>query len=502
MIKHGEREFSIRKTGFIRSAIKGYSGWISIFQEMVQNSDDALGGNYPDSQKYMEVFFLPDKIMVKNGSLFSDQDFSNITEIASGRKREIADNTGSFGIGFVSVYQITDKPVIYSAASTVTLDPKKSTVILEESSVAENHTEFHLPLRIKSTEFGREIEGGIVTEEKVDEFKKELAEKLPEIIIFLRNLRRITLYEGHEVFLEVKKEERILNKECSKVIITFRYKNDISSQEWILFTGEFVKKNFMVNKQSVIRLAFDFSEPVRGILYNFLPTAVKTGLPFHINGDFFPTFDRKSINMDDADEALWNKKLMEEMGKLFVDKIEEIKNFLKEPEDFYKYLPLNPSSEPASLRKISDILIEKSGYLSLVLSEGHEKSWRKPSEIYRADEEITDILSGHVNFVSKEIARKYSSFLDKINTGFFGANDLVKYICKNVSEGKIEDAPDFINTRENLFRILKYLDNNLSSLLPSLSPPVFLDHRGYLRKRDGNKPVMGMVKYNRHSIFR
>ena len=121
MLKPGERDYTMNKMGFIRSAIKGYSGYISIMQELMQNADDALAG-YNDSKKYLDIFFLPDSIKITNGSLFTERDFDNITEIAAGGKRDIIDNIGTFGVGFVSVFQITDIPAIYSNGVMVKLD--------------------------------------------------------------------------------------------------------------------------------------------------------------------------------------------------------------------------------------------------------------------------------------------------------------------------------------------------------------------------------------------
>ena len=481
MINPGKRSYSISKAGFIRTAIKGYSGYFTIVKEFIQNSDDALVSGYSEEDKYMEIKFLPEKIIIKNGSTFSEEDFISITNIAIGEKRNNEDNTGSLGIGFVSVYQITDKPCLYSSGFKMELDPTKEEVSLKENSLVKNHTEFHLPLRFEKTDFGKNIEAGTVTDEKMSDFKKSLLRKLPQTLLFLRSLNRISVYDGNNLYLEIKREIIPVNDECSKIIIRVQNKLRVYSEEWVLFYREFDKNGFEVKKKPFVGLAVNLSSSVEGILYNFLPTSLKTGFSFHINGDFYPSFERKSINMDSSDEALWNSKLIDEIGKLFIDKIENLKKFLKKPEDFYRYLPLKPGG--SYLSKIKKALINKSGSLYLILSDMGQ--WKRPDEIYRGDREITSILKGQVTFADRNVEEKYRSFFDEVGVKKYGPSNLLKFICKNVKPlTLLENGPDFINTKDKLFNILKYLDKNLSSLFYSKKVPLFLDNKGGLRVND------------------
>jgi sacsin len=64
-------------------------------------------------------------LFVYNDSVFSDKDFENLTKLGAGTKKEIKDNVGNFGLGFNSVYNLTDVPSIISRNDLVILDPNK-----------------------------------------------------------------------------------------------------------------------------------------------------------------------------------------------------------------------------------------------------------------------------------------------------------------------------------------------------------------------------------------
>ena len=67
-----------------------------------------------------------------------------------------------------------------------------------------------------------------------------------------------------------------------------------------------------------IGLRIDPEPQAEGVLYAFLPTEQSTGLPMHINADFFPESDRKSIQFAKHEnhasfnhEQAWNAMLID-----------------------------------------------------------------------------------------------------------------------------------------------------------------------------------------------
>ena len=99
-----------------------------LFQEQIQNSEDAgatkvkflLDTN--DNRDCMGNTLLGDtmkaahgeSLWVYNDAQFSEEDFRNILNVGGATKKEKTDKIGSFGIGFNSVFHLTDVPSIVS----------------------------------------------------------------------------------------------------------------------------------------------------------------------------------------------------------------------------------------------------------------------------------------------------------------------------------------------------------------------------------------------------
>ncbi|HOD54181.1 MAG TPA: hypothetical protein PKJ08_06625, partial [Candidatus Cloacimonadota bacterium] len=121
----------INHLGFLNQILRDLKGYNALINELVQNADDA------PKTKTMTFNITQDYLIVENDGSFSDCgdagnksnicnyeknengpkkcDFHRFRSVASRDKREQENSTGAFGIGFNSVYQITDHPQIISA---------------------------------------------------------------------------------------------------------------------------------------------------------------------------------------------------------------------------------------------------------------------------------------------------------------------------------------------------------------------------------------------------
>src|SRR6266851_3454311 len=114
--------------GDLAAKLRDLQGFRTLAHELIQNADDAEGVSGV-------IFDVCDKaLVVENDASFSDCgslglaecpwkenpqihhrcDFHRVRLVAGGDKREQEGTTGAFGIGFIAVYQITDRPEILS----------------------------------------------------------------------------------------------------------------------------------------------------------------------------------------------------------------------------------------------------------------------------------------------------------------------------------------------------------------------------------------------------
>ncbi|XP_061181059.1 sacsin-like [Saccostrea echinata] len=121
----------------IRNLLEEYADGLSVFKEMLQNADDAGASCmkilYDERQNVQARTGLIDKGMEEcqgpalwfyNDAKFEDKDFQNIIKLGGGTKKLENTKIGKFGLGFCSVYNITDVPSIISGKYIVFFDPR------------------------------------------------------------------------------------------------------------------------------------------------------------------------------------------------------------------------------------------------------------------------------------------------------------------------------------------------------------------------------------------
>ena len=166
-------EYRADTLGVISALLAGYSGGITIVREMAQNADDVPG----EDDRWLEFHFYPEKLIIRNNTHFRHIDFENINNIARGGKRlENRSTIGAFGVGFVSVYQLTDTPILRSSGREIQFFPATGQA-RQRSSTVVDYTEFELPYRRKASEVGNRLGMPPVTELWVEEIKHRLPDE-------------------------------------------------------------------------------------------------------------------------------------------------------------------------------------------------------------------------------------------------------------------------------------------------------------------------------------
>ncbi|MDB6175512.1 MAG: hypothetical protein JWL59_4823 [Chthoniobacteraceae bacterium] len=220
----------------IRKLIRDYPCDVGILKELIQNADDGGAreillildprdrGEVNAPLPGMRMLGGP-AIIAANDKTFSPEDLENIQRLADSEKIEAAGKTGRFGLGFNSVYNLTDFPLLLTGNDLCLFDPCATIVgrgdsgekwRLDDEVVKENSqfldlfipgcfsgkephhegTIFRLPLRsqnhveqtrgaISSVVFGPEI---------FDILVSGLLDIADSVMLFLKNLEFIGCY--------------------------------------------------------------------------------------------------------------------------------------------------------------------------------------------------------------------------------------------------------------------------------------------------------------------
>uniref|UniRef100_A0A4W3IY10 Sacsin-like n=1 Tax=Callorhinchus milii TaxID=7868 RepID=A0A4W3IY10_CALMI len=122
---------------YLKGILRRYPDGGQILKELIQNADDAEASQvvflFDERTHPSHSLVLPElepfqgpALFVYNDSMFSEEDWEGIQTISCSVKRNDPNKVGQFGIGFNSVYHITDLPAIFSGSSVAMLEPRET----------------------------------------------------------------------------------------------------------------------------------------------------------------------------------------------------------------------------------------------------------------------------------------------------------------------------------------------------------------------------------------
>lgn len=115
----------------IRRLVHDYPEGIGIIKELIQNADDAgakkieIIFDWRSPEHKWDIFAGP-SMLIFNDAIFTDEDFDGIQKIDEGGKKDSLRKTGRFGVGFNSVYNLTDYPSFISSNYLCWFDPLRT----------------------------------------------------------------------------------------------------------------------------------------------------------------------------------------------------------------------------------------------------------------------------------------------------------------------------------------------------------------------------------------
>ncbi len=362
--------------------------------EFVQNAEDA--GIGLESAGALAISLNRERIrIVHNGRPFSQEDVEAICGIRSSKKPEKG-TLGYLGIGFKSVFKVTNCPQIHSGGFQFKFDkthwPARTAlwrvlpvwVDRAPEPVDPGMTTFIVPLRDPSY---------------YDMLRRELQNLGTQLYLFLRWLKSISIYD------EVGNvDSKLLNLGVEDGITTLR--RDGSTERFKFFrkvvrVPEDVQRDELTQEyranvtEREIAVAFALDrdgnlEPTAagamfGGVYSFVPLGeAGSGAKFPIQGDFLVQPGRDALNC----EARWNEWLVEEVAELCE---EAVAHFSKHPVWMYQFLPVfaaKATDGESAQRLFGPKLLEP--LASFLRSERTiptaSGGWARPRELIRLDE--------------------------------------------------------------------------------------------------------------------
>ncbi|XP_068602456.1 sacsin [Brachionichthys hirsutus] len=293
----------------IKNIISAYPSKKDIIKELIQNADDA---------ESTEIHFIWDKrqhgktktfgkkwnnlqgpaLCVFNNKVFSDADLTGIQQLGEGGKRHCPGKTGKYGVGFNSVYHLTDCPSILTGDKLLCIsDPNQKYIeshadqapagigykladdfknmymdvyktFLPDAFPLKEGTMFRLPLRMGTMAESSNISKQGVTEDDMKELCSTLVEDPEGLILFLKNICKIQVHEinSTEELKTIFMVEKTLPKKSRKVKKSFRelhhealqsdkaIKQEKAIYETIISTSDERQSRWMIAEQ------FDTSE--------------------------------------------------------------------------------------------------------------------------------------------------------------------------------------------------------------------------------------------------
>ena len=360
----------------LRNILKDYKDGLTIVKELLQNADDAEATEVNicyDARQHSvnpKSLFFPGMqechgpaLVVHNNATFTQDDFTNITKLAAATKASKALKIGKFGIGFCSVYHITDVPSFVSQDTLCIFDPTLSYLKKEIKNPARpgkkvkfasrfiassnqlvpyaglfgfnpkeaySGTMFRFPFRTSASE----LSGTLYTEATVKELIHDIKECSSKLFLFLQHIKCITVSRINQgevtprALLQITKEEKRPISGALAEVKQLRCLDVQSSQSqedcWLVATHT----DSINTKRATASVAclLEATNPnvcynvkqVEGEIFCFLPLAQKTGLPVHVSSNFAVINNRRGIwTADEASksdsEVQWNMSLMQKV---------------------------------------------------------------------------------------------------------------------------------------------------------------------------------------------
>jgi sacsin len=392
----------------LRNILKDYKDGLTIIKELLQNADDAGATEmnicydkrcHTDNRRCL---FFPGMVechgpalVVNNNAMFTEKDFVNITKLAGATKEGQSLKIGKFGIGFCSVYHITDVPSFVSSDLLYIFDPTLKYLKNEIKNLARpgkklcftsrfisrskqlepyvglfdfdpavpyEGTTFRFPFRTTVSELSEKI----YTDHDIKQLMEQIQKSNSKLVLFLQNIDSITFSKVNrgqkqpkELMRITKNTETLAEGRCIHSITCSVNGSADVTEYWLVETSS----QIVLQKYSTASVACSLTlirdqecyktPKIEGEIFCFLPLSIKTGLPVHVSSNFAVINNRRGIWTSDesdsarSEEVKWNVSLMKTViCSAYCGLLEALKELQSDSKlEEYKYFSIWPVEE-------------------------------------------------------------------------------------------------------------------------------------------------------------
>jgi len=440
-------------------------------EEILQNTEDAYARkNADDAVNKVRFKLFNDRIEIHhNGKDFDEADLMSITTFAHTTKKnnKEVNQIGKFGIGFKSVFSVTDAPEIHCEPYHYSITDYE---VLEETRVKKPDENFNtlivLPFKKKNPA------------DCFDTVNKGLNNLNEYSLLFLKKIACIEIYISGALSLSLERLSAEINNAYRDLTIRKTFSNPVLNEQHLNFL--IFSRNPRSEKQQP-ELAFkiektagnNFVIPIHNAsVFVYFPTKVNSRLNFILNAPFTTNPLREYIPFDDH-SAQENTRLLNESAALFVKALKILKQKKWYDLHLVSILPIN-TEKSSEINRANGFIVYQAFYNALLRFFKTEPSIPiAPDRCAIMDDTViphNDEMAGLLN--SSDLQRFYQKnhFVDPlINAKQF---DEVRSYFTEVLQIKTADAQSFgfrllINegflqskNHEWLVRFYKYVHRN------------------------------------------
>ncbi|MBC8146595.1 MAG: hypothetical protein H8E98_01250 [Bacteroidetes bacterium] len=423
-----------------------YSKPARFIDEILQNTEDAYARRETfTTHKSIKFELFPDRIEIRhNGKDFDEEDLKSITTFANTTKNraEEVNLIGKFGIGFKSVFAITDEPEIHSGDHHYKIIDYE---VLEKTAKQNPETQYSTLFVMPFKASERNKIYNIV--------RQGLNELNAYYLLFLSHINKI------EIKLDTKRTADFIEKEVidiedeiQKVII----KSSIQSRDdekFLMLKKE--KQNIEIAFKIKTTKGKESVEPITNSkLFVYFQTLQETHLDFFINAPFTTTPTRESVPFDKF-KANENIILLNDIAEFFGSKLTRLRNIGFFNAEFLNILPIkkittNAVSENENLvyKVFYDVVLKKLSEKKLIPTESGKFEYAKDLAL-ATDFSICELLQK--NDLKTLFSRKELVSIKHSDEGFA---DLRKYLSSelNILEVGFEKFAFHLSLKPNFLR--------------------------------------------------